>query len=91
MYKVAVSGINAVDNPGPGIGIAKGLKESDLEVSVYGLAYDAMEPGIYMDWLIDKSFVMPYPSEGEELFLQRLLYIKERYGLDAELSFKSIK
>ena len=83
MYKVAVSGINAVDNPGPGIGIAKGLKESDLEVSVYGLAYDAMEPGIYMDWLIDKSFVMPYPSEGEELFLQRLLYIKERYGLDA--------
>ncbi|ADU96903.1 hypothetical protein Theam_0936 [Thermovibrio ammonificans HB-1] len=83
MYRVAVSGINAVDNPGPGVGIAKSLKQSDLEVTVYGLAYDAMEPGIYMDWLIDKSFIMPYPSEGEELFLQRLFYIKERYGLDA--------
>ncbi|WP_456457210.1 ATP-grasp domain-containing protein [Thermovibrio sp.] len=82
MYKVAVSGINAVDNPGPGIGVAKSIKEGDLEVKVFGLAYDAMEPGIYMDWLIDRSFLMPYPSKGEEPFLQRLFYIKERYGLD---------
>ena len=83
MVRVAVSGINAVDNPGPGVGIAKSLKEGDRELQVYGLAYDAMEPGIYMDWLIDKSFIMPYPSEGEELFINRLLYIKERHGLDA--------
>ncbi len=83
MYKVAVSGINAVDNPGPGVGIAKSLKEADRDLSIFGLAYDAMEPGIYMDWLIDKSFIMPYPSEGEELFIGRLTYIKEKYGLDA--------
>jgi carbamoyl-phosphate synthase large subunit len=83
MYRVAVSGINAVDNPGPGIGIAKGLKESGLDVTVYGLAYDAMEPGIYMKWLISKSFLMPYPSVGEEPFLERLFYIKVTYGLDA--------
>jgi len=25
--KIGVSGINAVDNPGPGIGVAKSLKE----------------------------------------------------------------
>ncbi|MEO2069105.1 MAG: carboxylate--amine ligase, partial [Desulfurobacteriaceae bacterium] len=83
MYKVAISGINAVDNPGPGIGIAKSVKESDLETTVFGLAYDAMEPGVYMKWLIDKSFIMPYPSEGEEPFVERLLYIKSTYGLDA--------
>ena len=83
MYKVAVSGINAVDNPGPGVGIAKGLKEGSLEVSIYGLAYDAMEPGIYMKWLFEKSFIMPYPSAGEEPFIERLLYIKSNYGLDA--------
>jgi len=82
MYRVAVSGINAVDNPGPGVGIAKSLKEGSRELQVLGLAYDAMEPGIYMDWLIDRSFIMPYPSEGEELFINRLLYIKEKYGLD---------
>jgi len=83
MYKVAVSGINAVDNPGPGVGIAKGLKEGDLNVSIYGLAYDAMEPGIYMKWLFEKSFIMPYPSAGEEAFIERLLYIKATHGLDA--------
>ena len=83
MYRVAVSGINAVDNPGPGVGIAKGLKEGSLDVSIYGLAYDAMEPGIYMKWLFEKSFVMPYPSAGEEAFIERLLYIKSNYGLDA--------
>ena len=83
MYRVAVSGINAVDNPGPGVGIAKGLKGGSLEVSIYGLAYDAMEPGIYMKWLFEKSFIMPYPSAGEEPFIERLLYIKSNYGLDA--------
>jgi carbamoyl-phosphate synthase large subunit len=83
MYRVAVSGINAVDNPGPGIGIAKGLKESGLDVTIFGLAYDAMEPGVYMKWLISKSFLMPYPSAGEEPFLERLFYIKVTYGLDA--------
>ncbi len=83
LYRVAVSGINAVDNPGPGIGIAKGVKESGLEVEIFGLAYDAMEPGIYMKWLIKRSFIMPYPSGGEEPFIERLLYIKSNYGLDA--------
>ncbi len=82
MYKVAVSGINAVDNPGPGVGIAKSLKEGEIKIEVFGLAYDAMEPGIYMKWLIDKTYIMPYPSKGEDLFIERLLYIKNSAGLD---------
>ena len=80
---IGVSGINAVDNPGPGIGVARSLKEdSDLKVKIVGLAYDAMEPGIYMDWVVDKSFIMPYPSGSGEAFIERLLYIKESHGLD---------
>lgn len=80
---VGISGINAVDNPGPGAGVARSLKEdAELEVEVLGLAYDAMEPGIYMDWLFGKSFIMPYPSGGGEALLERLLYIKKNHGLD---------
>ena len=80
---VGVSGISASDNPGPGTGIARSIKEDvGLNAKVYGLAYDAMEPGIYMDWLIDKSFTVPYPSGGGESYLQRLKYIKQIYGLD---------
>ncbi|NPA79434.1 MAG: ATP-grasp domain-containing protein [Thermotogae bacterium] len=80
--KVAVSGINAVDNPGPGVGIAKGIKESGMDVEIYGLAYDSMEPGIYMRWLFKRAFMMPYPSVGEDVFIERLLYIKAHHGLD---------
>ncbi len=80
---VAVSGINAVDNPGPGLGVVRSLKEDpSLKVKAIGLAYDAMEPGIYLDWLVDKSFIMPYPSSAEEDYLSRLFYIQDVTGLE---------
>ena len=80
---IGVSGINAIDNPGPGIGVARSLKEAaDLNVKIVGLAYDAMEPGIYMDWVVDKSFILPYPSISGDAFLDRLLDIKQKHGLD---------
>jgi carbamoyl-phosphate synthase large subunit len=80
---VGLSGINAIDNPGPGVGIARALKEDkELDVKIVGFAYDAMEPGIFMDWLIDKSYIMPYPSDNHEIYLERLQYIKESHGLD---------
>ena len=81
--KVGVSGINAVDNPGPGVGVAKSIKEWNPEAKIVGLAYDAMEPGIYMKWLIERSYLMPYPSQDAEAYIQRLFYIKESFGLDA--------
>lgn len=81
--KVGISGINAIDNPGPGIGVAKSIKQDKkLNARIVGLAYDAMEPGIYMDWIVDKAFIMPYPSSGHEAYIERLIYIKKIYGLD---------
>jgi carbamoyl-phosphate synthase large subunit len=81
--RIGISGINAVDNPGPGVGVARSLKEDrGLDVEIVGLAYDAMEPGIFMDWVVDKSFIMPYPSGSGEAFIERLLYIKKAHGLD---------
>lgn len=80
---VGVSGINAVDNPGPGIGVARSLREArDLDVRIVGLAYDAMEPGVYMDWVVDEAFLLPYPSAGHDAYRERLLYIRERTGMD---------
>jgi carbamoyl-phosphate synthase large subunit len=91
-YTIAISGINAIDNPGPGTGIARSLKESGLSIRTIGFAYDSMEPGIYMDWVIDKSYILPYPSGDVESFVNRLLNIHEKEkinvlisALDAEL------
>ncbi len=80
---VAVSGINDTDNPGPGIGVARSLKESDASIKTVGLSYDVQDPGNYMDFVIDKSYLLTYPSRGWEPIYSRLLYIKGTYGLDA--------
>jgi carbamoyl-phosphate synthase large subunit len=80
---VAVSGINAVDNPGPGVAVARSLKESkEFDIRVIGLAYDNMDPGIYMDWVVDKSYMMPYPSGDQNAFLDRLFYIHAQEKID---------
>lgn len=86
MINIAVSGINAMDNPGPGAGIIRALKESPLDVRTIGLAYDSMEPGIYMDHIVDKSYLMPYPSVAREVFFERLRYIHSVERLDMIIS-----
>ena len=83
---VAVSGINAVDNPGPGTGIMKSLKESGLDIRTIGLAYDALEPGIYMEEVTDKTYIMPYPSGDRESFIKRIQYIHSIEKLDVIIS-----
>ncbi len=82
-FYIGISGINAVDNPGPGIGVARSLREdTDLGAKIVGLAYDALEPGVYMDWIVGKSFILPYPSSDGDALVERLLYIKRNHGLD---------
>ena len=83
--KIALSGINDTDNPGPGVGVARSLKESDLDVTTIGLSYDIQDPGNYMDFVIDKSFVLPYPNKGWEAIFLHLLKIKQKMGLDMVL------
>lgn len=80
---IALSGLNNIDSPGPGIPVIRGLRESqDLEPRIIGLAYDNLEPGPYMHELVDKTYKVPYPSEGMEPLLERLQYIHERERID---------
>ena len=80
---VGITGINAVDNPGPGTGVARSLREDkEFPIQIAGLAYDAMEPGLYMDWLFDRRYMMPYPSAEPEISLDRLQQIQDQFGLD---------
>ncbi len=82
-FAIGISGINAVDNPGPGIGVARSLKEDTaLNARIIGLAYDAMEPGLYMDWVVDRSFILPYPSGDGAAYFDRLAFIREQAGLE---------
>lgn len=81
--KIAVTGLNATDNPGPGVPVIRSLKESkDIKFEIIGLIYDSLEPGIYMENLTDKCYVIPYPSSGLDSLLQRILYINEKEKID---------
>ena len=80
---IAVTGLNNTDNPGPGIPVVRGIRESDrFDVRIIGLAYENLEPGIYMEGALDKTYLIPYPSVGQEAFMERLLEIHEKDPID---------
>jgi len=81
---IAVTGLNAIDSPGPGIPVIRALKESaHFNARIIGLSYENLEPGIYMHDLVDKTYQIPYPSTGYETLLSRLSYIHSKEKLDA--------
>jgi carbamoyl-phosphate synthase large subunit len=80
---IAVTALNAIDSPGPGIPVIRGLKESEFyNVKIVGLAYEILEPGIYMDDMVDKVYQIPYPSSGFDAMLERFKYIQEKEKID---------
>ncbi len=81
---VAVTGLNATDNPGPGITVIRALRhDPEFKGRVVGLAYDTLDPGIYARDLVDDVFLIPYPSQGASALESRLRYIHDSVdGLD---------
>lgn len=79
---IAVTGLNNIDSPGPGVPVIRGIKKSGLDVRIIGLAYENLEPGIYMPGLVDKTYLMPFSSSGSEAFLERLEYIHQKEQID---------
>jgi carbamoyl-phosphate synthase large subunit len=79
---VAVTGLNATDNPAPGVGVIRALRGAPGIARTIGLAYDALDPGIYAADLIPDAFMLPYPAHGLDAFRARLRYIHDCVGLD---------
>lgn len=80
---IAVTGLNATDNPGPGVPVSRSIRaSSDFNGKIIGLIYDSLEPGIYMDDIADKKYLIPYPSSGLSNLFERLCFIHEKEKLD---------
>jgi carbamoyl-phosphate synthase large subunit len=80
---IAVTGLNAIDSPGPGVAVIRSVREcKDFEVRIIGLSYESLEPGIYMHELVDKTYQIPYPSSGSENLLHRLGHIHKIEHID---------
>ncbi len=82
-FNIAVTGLNAIDSPGPGVPVIRCLREAEsFDCRITGLSYETLEPGIYMHDLVDKTYQIPYPSAGTEALAERLSYIHSREKLD---------
>ncbi len=80
---IGITALNAIDSPGPGVAVIRAIRDSkDFDVRIIGLAYEAMEPGLYMHDLVDKTYQIPYPSGGTEPLLSRLEYIQDQEHMD---------
>jgi carbamoyl-phosphate synthase large subunit len=83
---VAVTGMNATDNPAPGVAVCRSLRDSaELEGRIIGLGYDALDPGFYAPGLVDAGAILPYPSAGREALLSRLRELRQAFGIEVLL------
>lgn len=83
--RIAVTGLNATDNPAPGVPVIRALRAACSNCEIVGLAYDALDPGNYMKGVADHIYLMPYPSQGADVLLDRLKYVHERTPIDVLL------
>ena len=82
-YTIGVTGLNAIDNPGPGVPVIRALREAaSFDVRIIGFSYEALEPGIYMEGIADKVYQLPYPSIGTEDLYDRLVEIQQIENID---------
>ncbi len=75
---IAVTGLNAIDSPGPGVAVIRALRDGLPNVRIIGLAYETLEPGIYLHEVVDKTYQIPYPTAGSDALMARLQYIHQK-------------
>ncbi len=80
---IAVTGLNAIDSPGPGVAVIRAIRDGFQEpVRIIGLAYESLEPGIYMDGICDKTYQISYPAAGAEVLYNSIKYIHDNENID---------
>jgi carbamoyl-phosphate synthase large subunit len=80
---IAITGLNAIDSPGPGVAVIRAIRDGfNRPVRIIGLAYENLEPGIYMDGICDKTYQISYPAAGAEVLYNAMRYIHDKEGID---------
>src|SRR5512139_3203602 len=83
---VAVTGMNATDNPAPGVPVVRSLRaDRNFSGKVIGLGYDPLDPGFYAEGLLDAGALLPFPSAGREAMLQKVSTLRHELGIQVLL------
>jgi carbamoyl-phosphate synthase large subunit len=80
---IAVTGLNAIDSPGPGVAVIRAIRDGlNRPVRIVGLAYENLEPGIYMENICDKTYQISYPAAGAEVLFNIISAIHKNEKID---------
>src|SRR3989304_9864768 len=80
---VAITGLAASDNPGPGVAVARCLRESPgFRGKLVGLSFDHRFTGLYAAGLLDEVFLIPAPAYGDRSFVQALADLRRQTAID---------
>jgi len=83
---VAITGLAASDNPGPGVALARCLRESPgFRGKLVGLSFDHRFTGLYAAGLFDEAFLIPAPAYGDRSFVQALADIRRKTPINVLL------
>jgi len=84
--RIAVSGFDGLDVPHPGGAVARALREGwPGPIEIHALGYDAFMTGAWMGGAADELHTLPSFSEGDGAFLERMVSLTGRFGLDAAI------
>lgn len=81
--RVALTGLAGLDNPEPGLAVARALREGwrgPLEIE--GLVYDPWSTGGWAPGVVDRLHLIPPIALGDEAVLQRLLALHRKHPVD---------
>jgi carbamoyl-phosphate synthase large subunit len=62
---VAVTGLNAADNPSPGLTVARALRAAPAAVRLVGLTHEVLSSAAYVDGAFDAVRLLPFPSRED--------------------------
>jgi carbamoyl-phosphate synthase large subunit len=70
---VGVTGLNAADNPSPGLTVARSLRAAAPSVRLVGLTHEVLATGVYVDGVWDDLRLVPFPSREEGGYAEALI------------------
>ncbi|MFQ5911658.1 MAG: ATP-grasp domain-containing protein [Nitrospinota bacterium] len=79
---VAITGLNAADNPSPGLTVARALRAVSTPPRLIGLTHEILSSGIYVDGIWDEVRLLPFPSQEEGGYPEALIDQCREAGVD---------
>jgi carbamoyl-phosphate synthase large subunit len=82
MGTIGITGLNAADNPSPGLTVARALQFVPTPPRLIGLTHEILSSGIYVHGIWDEVRLLPFPSQEDRKYGEALIDQCRDAGVD---------